>query len=408
MYKERHLEKTILKLSKSFPVVLLTGPRQVGKTTLYEFLRKKTGHKYVSLDEFEIRSLAKNDPGLFLEQHSSPLIIDEIQYAPQLLPYIKSKVDASKGKCSYWLTGSQHFHLMRGISESLAGRVAVLKLLGFSQAEENNNPPSKKPWIPESIIVNQQYPNINLLKLFKKIIRGSFPKLLHKNRPPFETFYGSYVQTYIDRDLRDFVRAGSLFSFEKFVRLCAGRTAQLLNLSDLARDSDISVNTAKEWLGLLEASGHIYLLRPYYKNISKRLIKTPKLYFLDTGLACYLTGWRTAETASKGAMAGHLFETFIFAEIIKSYWNHGQEAPVWYYRTKEKEEVDFLIEKDGMLYPIEIKLSARITDGDLRGIQSLEKSKVLLGKAVFISATAKVYLLTKNIIVVPYTIIENF
>lgn len=408
MYKKRHLEQIILRLSKSFSVILLTGPRQVGKTTLYEFLREKIRHNYVSLDEFEIRSLAKNDPGLFLEQYPSPLIIDEIQYAPQLLPYIKFRVDATKGKCSYWLTGSQHFHLMRDVSESLAGRVAILKLLGISQAEENNNFQSKKPWIPKSIVLNQQYPNINLLKLFKKIIRGSFPKLLHKNCPSIETFYGSYAQTYIDRDLRNFVRVGSLSSFEKFIRLCAGRTAQFLNLSDLARDSDVNINTAKEWLSLLEASGHIYLLRPYYKNISKRLIKTPKLYFLDTGLACYLTGWKTPETTMKGAMAGSLFETFILTEIIKNFWNRGQEAPIWHYRTKEKEEVDFLIEEDGKLYPIEVKLSSKITNGDLKGIRSLEKSKTLLGKIVFISATTKAYSLAKNIIVVPYTIIENF
>ncbi len=408
MYKKRHIEQTIFKLSKSFPVILLTGPRQVGKTTLYEFLQKKMKHNYVSLDEFEIRSLAKNDPGLFLEQYPSPLIIDEIQYAPQLLPYIKSRVDAAKNKCSYWLTGSQHFHLMRDVSESLAGRVAILKLLGFSQAEEMSNLQPKKPWTPELANINQKYSNINLLKLFKKIIRGNFPKFLHKNCPPSENFYGSYVQTYIDRDLRNFVRAGSLSSFEKFIRLCAGRTAQLLNLSDLARDSDITIKTAKEWLSLLEASGHVYLLKPYYKNISKRLIKIPKLYFLDTGLACYLTGWKTPETTFKGAMAGPLFETFILAEIIKSYWNHGQEAPIWYYRTKEKEEIDFLIEKDGKLYPIETKLSYRITDWDLRGIESIKKSKVLLGKAIFISSTTKFYLLAKDIIVAPYTIIENF
>ncbi|MBU2578996.1 ATP-binding protein [Patescibacteria group bacterium] len=408
MYKKRHLEQTILKLSKSFPVILLTGPRQVGKTTLYEFLRKKIGHNYVSLDEFEIRSLAKNDPGLFLEQYPSPLIIDEIQYVPQLLPYIKSKVDATKNKCSYWLTGSQYFHLMRGVSESLAGRVAILKLLGISQAEEINNPQSKKPWTPELVNINQKYAPINLLKLFKKIVRGNFPKFLHRNCPPLENFYGSYVQTYIDRDLRNFVRAGSLSDFEKFIRLCAGRTAQLLNLSDLARDSGVTTKTAKEWLSLLEMSGHIYLLKPYYKNISKRLTKIPKLYFLDTGLACYLTGWKTPEATLKGAMAGPLFETFILTEIIKSYWNRGQEAPLWYYRTKEKEEVDFLIEKNGKLYPIETKLSYRITDGDLRGIRSIKKSKALLGKTIFISATTKAYSLAKNIIVVPYTIIENF
>lgn len=408
MYKKRHLEQTLLKLSKSFPVIILTGPRQVGKTTLLEHLRKKSGHAYVSLDEFEIRSSAKRDPGLFLEQNPPPLIIDEIQYAPQLLPYIKTRVDKSKGKCSYWLTGSQHFHLMRDVSESLAGRAAIIKLLGFSQAEESGRPQPKEAWAPDLIAPTQEYPNIELKQLFKKIVRGSFPRLLLRNAPPLATFYGSYVQTYIDRDLRDLVRVGSLSSFEKFIRLCAARTAQLLNLSDLARDSDVSVNTAKEWLSLLEASGQIYLLRPYYKNISKRQIKTPKLYFLDIGLACYLTAWRTAETALRGAMAGALFETFILAELMKSFLNQGEEPPLWYYRTKEKEEVDILIEKNGKLYPIEIKLSSRVTTEDMKGIRSLEKSNIPLGKAAFITASPKPYPLTRNTTVVPYTVIQNF
>lgn len=408
MYKNRYLEQAILKLSRSFSVILLTGPRQVGKTTLYEYLCHKSKHNYVSLDEFEFRSLARKDPGLFLEQYSSPLVIDEIQYAPQLLPYLKVRVDKAKRKCSYWLTGSQHFPLMRGVSESLAGRVAVLKLLGFSQAEEMGKPLSKDAWTPETCKPTSSLEATNLNKLFERIIRGCFPRLLHRDAPPREIFYGSYIQTYIDRDLRDLVRVASLSSFEKFIRLCAARTAQLLNLSDLARDSDISVNTAKEWLSLLEASGHIYLLRPYYRNISKRLIKTNKLYFLDTGLVCYLTGWKSEETALKGAMAGALFETYIVSEIIKSYWHHGVEAPLWYFRTKEKEEVDILIEKNGKLYPVEIKLSVRISPDHLKGIRVLKRTNFPLGKAVFISASPNFYLLEKNITVVPYTIINNF
>lgn len=408
MYKTRHLEKNILKLSKTFPVILLTGPRQVGKTTLYEHLRQKSKHAYVSMDEFEMRSLAKRDPNLFLKQYPASLIIDEIQYAPELLPYIKIIADRSKHKCSYWLTGSQHFHIMRGVSESLAGRAAILKLLGFSVSEEMNNPQSAKPWTPTMAAVLKPYNSSDLLSVFKKIIRGSFPKLLHKPAPPIETFYGSYIQTYIDRDLRDLVRAGSLSNFEKFIRLCAARTAQLLNLSDLARDSSVSVNTAKEWLGLLEASGLVFLLQPYYKNISKRLIKCPKIYFLDTGLICYLTGWKTEETALKGAMAGALFETFIVSELIKSFWNHGMEAPMWHYRTKEKEEVDILIDQDGKLYPIEIKLASKITGDDLKGIKSLKRDHLSVGKSCFICAADHSYLVDKDITAVPYTVIENF
>lgn len=408
MYIKRHLEQVILKLSKNFSVILLTGPRQVGKTTLLQHLRKKTGHAYVSLDEFEMRSSAKRDPGLFLEQFGERLIIDEIQYALELLPYIKTRVDRSPGKYSYWLTGSQYFHLMRGVSESLSGRVAILKLPGFSWAEEKGLPLSKQPWRPEQISLKKKYPEINLKELFRKILRGSFPKLLNMEMHLIESFYGSYVQTYIDRDLRDLVRVGSLASFEKFIRICAARTAQIINLSDFARDSDISVNTAKEWLSILEASGIIYFLRPYYRNITKRLIKMPKLYFLDTGLVCYLTGWKTPETAMRGAMAGALFETFIFSEILKNYWNHGIEAPLWFYRTKEKEEIDILIERNGKLYPVEIKLSSRITENDLKGIKSISRTGEKLGTATFITASPSPYWLTKGIAVLPYTALQNF
>jgi len=385
----------------------LTGPRQVGKTTLLKHLRKKIKHSYVSLDEFEIRSLAKNDPALFLQQNPPPLIIDEIQYAPQLLPYIKAEADKKEGSCSYWITGSQHFYLMRGVSESLAGRIGILKLLGFSRGEEKNKPLSRSPWDIDSIKLAQKYSGTNLKLLFQRIIKGSFPRLFQKNAPPLETFYGSYIQTYIDRDLRDMVRQASISSFEIFLRLCAARTGQMLNLSDLARDSNISVNTAKEWLSLLEASGQIFFLRPYYKNISKRLIKTPKMYFLDTGLVCYLTGWKTAETAAKGAMAGALFETFVVGEIIRSYWNHGQEVSLWYFRTKEKDEVDIVIEKDGKLYPIEIKLASRITAQKIKGIKSLAKTKAILGKSLVISTAKKAYSLDKNTLVVPYTIVQD-
>jgi len=405
MYIKRKLEGPILSLSRQFPVVLISGPRQVGKTTLFERLRKRSRHAYVSLDEFEFRSTAKADPALFLEKNPPPLIIDEIQYAPQLLPYIKARADRVKGKLSYWLTGSQQFHLMKGVSESLAGRVVILKLGGISLSEEEGNRSIglldilEKNRLPAKI----RKPQIN--ELFSRIIRGSFPKLIGRDAPPLENFYGSYVQTYIDRDLRDLVRVGSLSSFEKFIRLCAARTAQLLNLSDLARDSDITVKTAKEWLSILEASGHVFLLRPYYRNISKRLIKTPKLYFLDTGLACYLTNWKDPKSAMNGAMAGPLFESFVFSEIIKSFWNRGEEPPLWYYRTKEKEEVDVLIDVNGKLYPIEIKLSSKISDHDLRGINSLKRTKMPLGKAIFINASASAYPLKEGIEAFPWTIL---
>lgn len=380
----------------------------MGKTTLLDHLRKRAKHRALSLDEFEIRRTAKNDPGLFLQENPPPIFIDEIQYAPELLPYIKSWADRSKGKVSFWITGSQHFHLMRGVSESLAGRVAVLKLSGFSQSELLGEPGRVDPCNIMKSLSSLTLPTTNTRKLFSTMLKGSYPRLHTQNPPNIDTFYGSYVQTYIDRDLRDLVRVGSLSSFEKFIRLCAARTAQTLNLSDLARDSDITVNTAKEWLGILEANGHIFLLRPYYQNISKRLIKSPKLYFLDTGLACYLTGWKTPETTMRGAMAGPLFETFVVAEILKSFWNRGMEAPVWYFRTKEGREVDLILERNGILYPIEIKLAARIQERDIQGVINLNKTKARLGPAIIICAASRPYAISPKIAAVPYTLSQYF
>jgi predicted AAA+ superfamily ATPase len=404
MYKRRYLESQIINLSKTFPILLLTGARQVGKTTLLKHISQQTPflkHHYVSLDEFEIRSLAKNDPGLFLQRFPAPLIIDEIQYAPQLFPYLKAEVERKKKMGSYWLTGSQQFHLMKNVSESLAGRVGIVKLLGISQAEEKEAPFEKCPWSPDRIKVSKDYESISILQIFKKIVRGSFPRLLHRNAPGLDAFYGSYVQTYIDRDLRDLVKVSSLSSFDKFIRVCAARTASVLNLSDLARDSDISVNTAKEWLSLLESGGQIFLLRPYYKNITKRLIKAPKLYFLDTGLVCYLTGWRDSQTASGGAFAGQLFETFLIGEIVKSYLHRGIEPRIFYFRTKEKIEVDLLIEKNGKLLPVEIKLSSSVRSGDIKGITFLKKTNFTIGNGAVLAPTHQACPLSKDLFIIP-------
>lgn len=403
MYKNRYLEHKIINISETFPVLLLTGARQVGKTTVLKHINQKFSlrYNYVSLDEFQIRSLAKNDPALFLQQYSAPLIIDEIQYAPELFSYIKGEVDRSGKMGSYWLTGSQQFHLMKNVSESLAGRVGIVKLLGISQAEEREVIFKKEPFSPEEIKGEREYESLSVLKLFKKIIRGSFPRLLHSNAPSLDSFYGSYIQTYIDRDLRDLVKVSSLSNFERFVRVCAARTASVLNLSDLARDSDISVNTAKEWLSLLEASSQIFLLKPYYKNLTKRLIKAPKLYFLDTGLVSYLTGWRDAQIASKGAFTGALFETFIVSEIIKSYCHRGIEPPVFYFRTKEKLEIDLLIEKNGRLLPVEIKFSSSVNNSDIKAINQLREIDFSIGNGAVIAQVPQPYPLSKNLVVVP-------
>lgn len=409
VYKNRYLGDSVVGLSKSFPVLLLTGPRQVGKTTLLKHLSEqleKKKYNYVSLDEFEVRNLAKKDPALFMQQYPTPLIIDEVQYAPELFPYIKSAVDKVGKNGMYWLTGSQQFNLMRNVSESLAGRVGILNLMGLSLGEEYNFSFFKKPWTPSIIAKDKDGLSLDVLTIFEKIVRGSYPKLFHRNAPPIDSFYGSYIQTYIDRDLRDLVKVSSLLNFQKFVQICAARTASMLNFSDLARDSNVSVNTAKEWLSLLISSGLVYLLKPFYNNISKRLIKAPKLYFLDTGLASYLTGWRDPVVALKGAFAGQLFETYVISEILKSYLNRGREPRFFYYRTKEKVEIDLLIESNGLFFPVEIKLAARVDIGDLKGIESLRKTGLNLGAGAVISATKNKYVLTRDVTVFPVTVIS--
>ncbi|MEK7790827.1 MAG: ATP-binding protein, partial [Deltaproteobacteria bacterium] len=296
MYFHRNLEKTILNLSEQFPVILVTGPRQVGKTTVLQHLAEK-GRRYVTLDTWEHRQLANSDPKLFLEQFPPPVIIDEIQYAPALFTQIKIYVDQKKENSSFWLSGSQQFSLMKNLSESLSGRVAILKLLGFSSGEiAKKEFKRKKPWSP----LNHTIPKLTSPKLedlSSKIFHGGFPKLYSKGaRVREDVYFSSYVQTYLERDVRDLTHVGDLRDFERFVRACAARTAQILNITELARDIGIAPNTAKKWLSILEASFQVYLLEPYYKNITKRMIKSPKLYFLDTGLLAYLTGWKSPET----------------------------------------------------------------------------------------------------------------
>lgn len=407
-YIPRYLSQTVLEISKSFPVVLITGARQVGKTTLFQHTensqkdRPSLKHRLVSLDEFGPRTEAKRDPSLFFQKYPGPLFIDEVQYAPELFSQMKFIVDRDKIQGQYWLTGSQQFHMWRNVSESLAGRVGILRLLGLSLAEKLKAPYKSLPWTPKRELMLNPV-KISLFDLFGQIIRGSFPRLFQQDPPALDAYYGAYIQTYIDRDLRDFLKAASLPSFEKFVRVCAARTAGILNLTDLARDSAISVATAKQWLGLLEMGGHIFLLYPYANNRIKRLVKAPKLYFLDTGLVSYLTGWREVETTMRGAFAGQLYETFVVSEILKSYYNRGLEPRIYYYRTKEKAEIDVLLERDGQIMPVEIKLAQEINPSDIQTMTQLRKLGLPIGKGAVIAPVNSPYPVDRDILVLPPT-----
>lgn len=367
-YRLRTLEGHLARIGRQMPVLLLVGARQVGKTSL---LRHASGPKrrYVTLDDPLVRELAQGDPALFLQRFPPPVLVDEIQYAPQLLPHIKMAADGLGKPGLFWLTGSQHFHVMKGVSESLAGRVAVLRLLGLSRRELLGQGQTSQPFLPEPERASPA--PLGLLAAYRLIWRGSFPAIAVDPRVDRDVFYGSYVQTYIQRDVRDLARVGDEMAFVRFLRAAAARTGQLLNLAELARDADVAFNTAKSWLSILRTSGIVQLLEPCHSNRSKRLVKAPKLYFLDTGLCCYLTGWSSPQTLERGAMSGAILETWVVSELLKSYWHDGREAPFFHYRDRDGRETDLLIVRDGTVHPVEIKKTASPGKDDVRHFAAL-------------------------------------
>ncbi|MEW5942685.1 MAG: ATP-binding protein [Pseudomonadota bacterium] len=400
----RTLSAYALSASALFPVLLLTGARQVGKTTLLRDL-SEAERKYVTLDDPLVLRLAREDPALFLQRFSPPVLIDEIQYAPELLPHIKMAVDERRRSGMFWLTGSQPFHLMRGVSESLAGRVAVVQLLGFSHREILGKGAEAYPaFLPTPAVLESlqasSFP-LDARQLYNLIWRGSFPAMAANPEMDRDLFYGSYVQTYVQRDVRDLARVGDELAFLRFLRAAAARTGQLLNVAELARDADVAPNTAKSWLSILEASGLVYLLQPWHNNVTKRLVKTPKLYFLDTGLCAYLTQWSSPETLEAGAMSGAIFETWVMVELLKSYWHHGRQAPFCYFRNKDQREVDLLIESDGVLYPVEFKKSASPSRDALRGMIALENLGVVVGPGAVVCMVTQALPLSRKVVAVP-------
>ena len=399
VYKKRTLEVFFQKANKQFPVILVTGPRQVGKTTFLKHMAGKN-RVYVTLDDPLVRNLAQDDPALFFQRFPPPVLIDEIQYAPQLLAHIKMAVDGNRQPGLFWLTGSQQFHLMNQISESLAGRIGILNLLGYSHREVNDYPVSD-PYLPTNKTNHQKPITYSLTDLYQRIWRGSFPELYQSTHPDWQLFYGSYLQTYIQRDVRDLAHVGNEKAFLGFVRACAARTGQLLNIQNLCQDISISQMTGKKWLSILETCRLIYLLEPFSSNINKRLVKTPKLYFLDTGLAAYLTGWTDPAVLEAGAMSGAIFETWVIGEIIKSYWHNGKEAPLYFYRDKDTKEIDLLIYKDGTLYPVEIKKTGAPTRDAVRHFKTLNTLKKKTGPGALICLGKDSLPISENIQAVP-------
>ncbi len=350
-YINRDIEKILKSSVKMFPSVIVTGPRQSGKTTLLKHLFSKT-HSYVSMDNPDLRLMAINETELFFKNYKPPIIIDEIQYAPQVFSYIKILIDKDRHKFGQFiLTGSQLFPLMANVGESLAGRIGVFTLLPFS--------------IEEQIDKNEPF-NSNTLKGF--VLKGGFPEVaLNKAMDP-ELWFAGYLQTYLERDVRHLRQIGSLVDFQRFLQLLAAFNGQAVNLSSLSRDLGVAVNTIKAWLSILEVSGQIVLIKPFYLNKGKRIIKSPKIYFLDTGLLCYLSGVSSIGQIFKGPLSGQLFETVVVSEIVKKFYNNGKIPKVYWWRTSYGEEVDFVVEDKGKITPVEVKLSAKINMKMAKGL----------------------------------------
>jgi predicted AAA+ superfamily ATPase len=360
MYRIRLLEKPFFDAVNSFPAVFIGGPRRSGKTTLSQRLGPK--YEYVLLDELDIRKYAAEDPRGFLDRYAPPVIIDEIQNVPELLSYIKARIDADKTPGQWVLTGSQQWALMKGIGETLAGRIAILHLYPFSITEIQKHVGRQAGNFEEFLkyIKSGKNPVYHKISVGEWILKGGYPEAVFCSSTARKTWFSSYVQTYIDRDVRGNVRDGNLRDFERFIGLLAARTAQQLNTAALAVDVGVSLPTIKSWLSLLEASGLIFFVMPYHSNFGKRLIKSPKCYFMDTGLLCYLVGLQDADHAMKGPMAGALFETACVAQIYKRLSVWGDERALYYFRSSDGLEVDMLIEQGGRIFPIEVKLSSTV------------------------------------------------
>ncbi|HOO26303.1 MAG TPA: ATP-binding protein [Clostridiales bacterium] len=390
MYISRHLEKEILKSSKYYPVVMVCGQRQVGKSTMLNHI-KEENRRYVTLDDMNARRLAETDPELFFETYGLPVLIDEFQRVPSILLEIKKIVDekALKGEANeglFWLTGSQKFKMMKDVSESLAGRIAVYDLAGLSTAEIE----SREEGLFRADVENikkrlKSSKDKTVHEVYELIFKGSMPKI---NTTDIERdrYYADYVNTYLERDIKELAQVGKLNEFYDFLVFMAARTAQEIKYSEISSAIGISAPTAKAWTAILERSGVIYILHPYSTNITKRLVKTPKMYFMDTGLAAYLCRWPNAQTLEAGAMDGAFFETYVVTEIIKSYYNAGKHPDLYYYRDIDGKEVDLLVVEGQNVYPIEVKKSKNPSSPD-KNFAVLQNLKMNIKPGIVICMT---------------------
>ena len=419
-YINREMEKTVEKMKKAFPVIMITGPRQVGKTTLLNIMVDKNKNEkinFISLDDLNARTLAIEDPELFLRTYEMPLIIDEFQYAPNLLSYIKIIVDRKRlenlkdnsVQCNglFYLTGSQAFETMENVTESLAGRIAVLDINGLTNREIENM--DDEIFIPdlETLKNKKQTKILSTIEVFNKIIKGSYPEIYKNEEIDRNEYFETYIRTYIERDIRQLINVQDEIKFLKFISNVSVRTGQELNLTDICNGIGITSATAEKWLSILKNTGIIYLLQPYSNNNVARIVKKPKVYFMDTGLACYLAGYMDSVTLEKSAYNGAIFETYVISEIIKSYINNGLDTKkyLYYYRDNNGKEIDLIIIKNNVVYPIEIKKSANPGKEVIKNFSVINKFGLEVGNGGVICMKSEIFPIDKENNYIPIELI---
>ena len=402
-YIHRTLEQKIMDISRDYSCLLLIGPRQVGKTTMLEHLMEGSARRKVTLDDAENRRLAQSDPALFLEMHPAPVMIDEVQYAPQLFSYIKINVDNGAAPGSYWLTGSQAFQLMELEQESLAGRTAIVHMSALSQSELYGDGTTEPLSInPEKLNHRKEHlSSCNSVEMFERIWSGGMPGHRSGRYTDRDVFYSSYIQTYINRDVSDMIPGVDKLLFADFIRAAACRVGQLLNTHDIAQDVGVSDDTAKRWLQVLEKSEVIFYLRPYSNNLLKRTVRTPKMYFFDTGLAAYLTKYASPEILMNGAINGAILENYTVAEIRKTWLNSARECLMHYYRDRDTNEIDMVIEADGELHPLEIKKSTNPGTELASAFKVLDKGSVPRGTGAILCLREEMSAIDRNTFILP-------
>lgn len=401
-YIKRDIEEKIRSLNEEYACILITGPRQVGKTTVLRAIMDDS-RTYVTLDDMEERALAKRDPAMFLQLHDTPIFIDEVQYAPELFSVIKMAIDNGAAPGSFWLTGSQVFRMMELAQESLAGRVAVLHMPSLSQHEVYGSGECT-PFtvdLPALKARKQTHLPADIAAIYERIWNGSMPGLVSGKYTDRDVFYSSYAQTYIDRDVTEQIQLTDKLLFRDFIRAAACRAGQMLNIHDIASDVGVSNDTAKRWLQVLEKSDIIFLLRPYSNNLLKRTVQTPKMYFFDTGLVAYFTRYSSPEILANGAINGAILENYVVAEIRKTYMNCGKECLMWYYRDKDSNEIDLVIESDGELHPLEVKRSVNPGTELIRAFAILDKGSVPRGVGAILCMRPELSAIDARHLIVP-------